>query len=197
VSDTASPMTLSDALAVVRVVRREQDVVITTMGPAREWMQGGVGPLDFVMVPSSMSQATSLGLGLAMAQPDRQVIVCNGDGSMLMNLGSLVTMAAEGVRNLVVVVFVNGIYEVTGGQPTPGAGRAGVDFVAIARACGFDEAHGFSTPASWKAAGRRLLNGPGPTFIAVSVAPDPSAGGPRSPGPAGARAQAFMKALRA
>ena len=55
-----------------------------------------------------------------MAQPERRVIVCNGDGSMLMNLGSLVTIAAQAPRNLVVIVLDNGVYEVTGAQPVPG-----------------------------------------------------------------------------
>ena len=60
------------------------------------------GPLDVVFVPSAMGHATSLGLGLALAKPDRRVIVCNGDGSMLMNLGSLVSIAGSGATNLTV-----------------------------------------------------------------------------------------------
>jgi len=68
VSGASLPMTQADALAVVRTTRDVRDVVVTTMGPARDWMKEGVGPLDFVLVPSSMSQATSLGLGLAIAQ---------------------------------------------------------------------------------------------------------------------------------
>ena len=65
----------------------------------------------------------------------RRVIVCNGDGSMLMNLGSLVSIAGAGATNLVVLVFDNGVYEVTGSQPTPVS--ASVDFAAIARGAGF------------------------------------------------------------
>jgi len=81
-------MRLEEALAPVRATRRDQDVVITTMAPAKVWMDmGPAHPRDFVYVPSAMSHATSVGLGLALAQPDRRVIVCNGDGSMLMNLG--------------------------------------------------------------------------------------------------------------
>ncbi len=65
---------------------RSEEIVVTAMGTAREWMTLEPHPLDFVLVPSSMGQAPSFGLGLALAQPDRQVVVCNGDGSMLMNL---------------------------------------------------------------------------------------------------------------
>ena len=71
-----------EALEVLRAHRTEE-VVVTTMGPSREWMRLSAHPLDFNYVPSSMGQATSLGLGVALAQPNRKVVVCNGDGSML------------------------------------------------------------------------------------------------------------------
>ena len=96
------------------------------MSPARDWMTLPQQPLDVVFVPSAMGHATSIGLGLALAQPDRRVIVCNGDGSMLMNLGSLVSIAGAGATNLVVLVFDNGVYEVTGSQPTPGSRPGGL-----------------------------------------------------------------------
>jgi len=103
-------------------------------------------------------QATSLGLGFALAQPERKVVVCNGDGSMLMNLGSLVTITAQGPANLTVIVFDNGVYEVTGVQPTLGAAslrRDGVaiDFADVARACGFSPRGGLRTSG---ALGRKM-----------------------------------------
>jgi phosphonopyruvate decarboxylase len=194
-------MPLREALAAVREVRRDTDIVITTMGPAREWMAMGSHPLDFIFVPSSMSQATSLGLGLALARPESRVIVCNGDGSMLMNLGSLVTITAAAPPNLSVILFDNGVYEVTGAQPTPGSpeGRAtdeSVDFAAMARACGFQAVQRFSALGEWRDAVVAELERRGPNFVVLDVAPVPGAPGPRSPGPAGARAQAFMAALR-
>ena len=89
-------MTLEQALIPVRAARRDQDVVVTTMAASKVWMDmGATHPRDLVFVPSCMGHATSVGLGIALAQPDRRVIVCNGDGSMLMNLGSLVTIAAQ------------------------------------------------------------------------------------------------------
>ena len=68
-------MPLRDALQALHAARRDDDVVVTTMGAAREWMALGTHPLDLVLVPSSMSQATSVALGLALAQPRRRVIV--------------------------------------------------------------------------------------------------------------------------
>ena len=109
---------LDDALAVIRDLRSDEDVVVTTMSSAKVWMDlGPAHPLDMVFVPSCMGHASSVALGIALAQPRRRVIVCNGDGSMLMSLGSLVTIAAESPPNLKIIIMDNGIYEVTGGQP--------------------------------------------------------------------------------
>lgn len=196
----AHRMALVPALAALRAARRDTDVVISAMGAAREWMALGTHPLDWVFVPSSMGQATSLGLGLALARPDRRIIVLNGDGGMLMNLGSLVTITAHAPENLVILLFDNGVYEVTGAQPTPGAaeGRAGadsVDFVALARASGFRSRFRFTSLDEWTAAIPGVLGAKGPTFAVLDVAPVPGAPGPRSPGPAPARARAFMAAL--
>ncbi len=194
-------MSLKDALAVLRAERHDADVVVSAMGVAREWMVLGTHPLDWVFVPSSMGQATSLGLGLALAQPQRRIMVLNGDGSTLMNLGSLVTITAERPANLVIVVFDNGVYEITGAQPTPGAAagrKAGdrVDYVALARACGFCSTFHFTALAEWTSGLRAALTATGPTFIVLDVAPVPGARGPRSPGPTGERARKFMAALR-
>jgi phosphonopyruvate decarboxylase len=170
------------------------------MGVAREWMVLGTHPLDWVFVPSSMGQATSLGLGLALAQPGRRILVLNGDGSTLMNLGSLVTITAEQPANLILVTFDNGVYEITGAQPTPGApaGRKHgdrVDYLALARACGFRSAFRFSTLAEWTSGLDGALAATGPTFVVLDVAPVPGAKGPRSPGPTAERLKRFMSAL--
>jgi phosphonopyruvate decarboxylase len=181
------------ALDVVRRTRSADDVVVTTMGSARDWMLGDVAPLDMVFVPSAMGHATSLGLGIALAQPRRRVFVCNGDGSMLMNLGSLVTIAASGAENLLVVIFDNGVYEVTGHQPTP-RGPAGVDFAAIARGAGIASAHHFTAIDEMEAEFSRIAKEPGPHFVSLDVA-TVARPGPRSPGKAWDRARVFMDAL--
>jgi thiamine pyrophosphate-dependent acetolactate synthase large subunit-like protein len=162
---------------------------------------GPLDPLDFVFVPSSMGQAPSLALGLALAQPERRVFVCNGDGSTLMNLGALATISAEAPANLVLVVFDNGVYEVTGAQPTPGSAlgrpdRRGVDFAEIARACGWTSVFRYRDLDEWQDAARETVGAPGPVFIALEVAPVPGAVGPKSPGPTVERARQFREALR-
>jgi len=187
-------MSAKEALAVVHQLRGEDDVVITTMTPARDWMTFAQHPLDVVMVPSAMGHATSIGLGLALAQPSRRVIVCNGDGSMLMNLGSLVSIADAKATNLTVAMFENGVYEVTGEEPIPGSGS--VDFVAMARAAGFCSTFEFSDLAKWKDAAAGALSAPGPTFVTLHVDTQPGTPAPKSPGPASERGRRLKDALR-
>ena len=194
-------MPAREAVATLHAARRNGEVVVTSMGSARDWMALGTQPLDLVYVPSSMGQATSVGLGLALAQPQRRVIVCNGDGSMLMNLGSLVSITAAAPRNLTLILFDNGAYEVTGGQPTPGAplGRRSasrVDFAELARGCGFSSVFHFDDAGAWQRDVRTVLDAEGPAIAILSVAPIPGVPGPRSPGPGAERARQFMRALR-
>jgi thiamine pyrophosphate-dependent acetolactate synthase large subunit-like protein len=106
---------------------------------------GGVGNSTFDLIPfdrpqnfymwNSMGMASSIALGLALARPDLRVVVLDGDGSILMNLGSLATERTAGVSNLVHVVWDNGGWEITGGQPA--GSPFGIDLEAVARGCGF------------------------------------------------------------
>ncbi len=189
---TTSEFAAKAALEALHAARGERDVVITTMATSRDWMTLPKNTLDIVFVPSAMGHATSLGLGLALAQPDRRVIVCNGDGSMLMNLGSLVSIVGAKAANLVLLVFDNGVYEVTGAQPAP----ASADFAAIARGAGFRSVFEFADNDTWAAYVNDVLAADGPVFAWLRVAATPGIPGPRSPGPASARAREFLEALQ-
>jgi phosphonopyruvate decarboxylase len=183
---------LAGALTPVRHARRDDDVVVTTMAAAKVWMDlGPAHPLDMVFVPSCMGHATSYGLGMALAQPSRRVIVCNGDGSMLMSLGSLVTIAAQSPPNLAVIIMDNGVYEVTGAQPLP----ARPDFAVLARASGIANVHRFGDAAEWSGAIEQVLAERGPTVVVLDIEPVPGRPAPKSPGPAAARAAALRRAL--
>src|SRR5581483_8413664 len=105
-------MTQRQALEVVARQRRDQ-VVVTTMSSIAIWPEFSSSAVDLHYIPSAKGQAPTLGLGMALAQPELGVIVCNGDGCMLMNLGSLVTLAAN-PANVYLLILDNGIYEVTG-----------------------------------------------------------------------------------
>jgi thiamine pyrophosphate-dependent acetolactate synthase large subunit-like protein len=158
-------LTQREALEVLARHRGER-IVIPTMASIAIWPQLSNTPLDFAYMPSAMGQGPALGLGLALAHPERGVIVINGDGSMLMNLGSLVTLANH-PANVYVLVMDNGIYEVTGGQPTAGTGHT--DFAGLARAAGFRRVYTFDNADTWQAGATEALSGPGPVVVWLKV----------------------------
>lgn len=184
-------MPLVAALEVLRDCRSDQ-IVVTTMGAAREWPKLSSHPLDFHYIPSAMGQAPALGLGLALAQPEREVIVLNGDGCTLMNLGCLVTLASSGAKNLTLVILHNGVYEVTGGQTTAGGGA---DFAALGRAAGIASVAEFSDLEAWQRGVRAALELPGPRLIVLAVAPVGPEYHLSPPGPMAAQIERFRAAL--
>jgi phosphonopyruvate decarboxylase len=160
-------MRRDDAL---RVLARHHtdEIVVAVYQAAFEWMAIKPWPLTYVAV-GAMGQASSHGLGLALGRPEKRVIVFDGDGSLLMNLGSLVTVADVRPTNFVHLVFENGTYEANGGHPIPGAGR--ISFAAMARAAGFAESHEFASIEDFDRAAPAFLRAQGPVFAALKVVP--------------------------
>jgi thiamine pyrophosphate-dependent acetolactate synthase large subunit-like protein len=115
----------------------------------------------------AMGTVSSVGLGLALARPDLRVVVLDGDGSLLMNLGSLATIASQRPRNLVHIVCDTGTYETTGGQASPTAGAA--DLAAIGRGAGLSCVERVDDLAAFERVARRSLGEPGPWLIVVKV----------------------------
>jgi thiamine pyrophosphate-dependent acetolactate synthase large subunit-like protein len=148
---------------------RGDAVVVTSMGVVRPWARYSTSSLDFASADSAMGHTADFALGIALARPERRVICLNGDGSTLMTLGSLVTIAAAGAKNLVLFVIVNGTYELTGNQPIPGASR--VDFAGLARAAGIPRALAFDDPVAYEQALPELLACQGPVAVVVCVEP--------------------------
>jgi len=158
-------MPLRAALEVLAAARADA-AVVSTMGSCRDWPVLSDSELDLHYLPSTMGGGAPLALGLALARPERHVIVLSGDGSLLMSLGSLVTIAAAGADNLCLILIDNGVYEVTGGQATPAA-EGKVDYCGLARAAGFPMAAAFHDLDRWKNAAATLLTSPGPRLIAL------------------------------
>jgi sulfopyruvate decarboxylase subunit beta len=184
-------MTQRQALEVV-AAHRGANLVVTTMSSVGIWPQLSDSPLDFAYLPSAMGHAPSLALGLALAQDKRGVIVLNGDGSTLMNLGCLVTLAQHPLP-LYLVILDNGLYEVTGGQPTAGAGR--VDFAAIARGAGFARASTFTNLADWQGGAPAALSGPGPVLVHLKVEARVGQKTPKAPRPMAEQIRRVREAL--
>jgi thiamine pyrophosphate-dependent acetolactate synthase large subunit-like protein len=161
----AVAMTHREALEVV-AQRRGRHLVITTHGSIDLWVSLSDTPLDFSFVPTSMGQGPALGLGLALAQSRHGIVVVTGDGSVLMNLGCLVTLANH-PADVYLVLIDNGVFEVTGGQPTVGSGRT--DFAELARAAGVRRVYSCQTAEEWRAVAAEALAGPGPVVVWLKV----------------------------
>lgn len=171
-NDRSKLMPVVAALQVLADLCGDNQIVVTNQGSARIWPKLRRRPLDFHYNPSTMSGCIPLALGLALAQPQRDVLAISGDGSLLMSLGSLVTVVGSGVTNLTVVLLDNGLYEVTGGQETPAA-RVAVDYAGLARAAGFPSAAEFRDLTDWQTRAADILALPGPRFIRLVVSSAP------------------------
>ena len=148
---------------------RGQAVVVTSMGVTRPWGKDSSSELDFASADSAMGHTADLALGIALAQPQRKVICLNGDGSMLMTLGTLATVIGARATNLVLFVVQNETYEITGNQPIPGAGQ--IDFPGLARGAGFRRVYYFEDADVFEKQLPEVLSGEGPVFVAVRVEP--------------------------
>jgi phosphonopyruvate decarboxylase len=141
-------------------------IVVPVFQTAFDWMQIRPHPLNYICT-GAMGQASSHALGLALARPDMTVVVLDGDGSLLMNLGTLVTVANMAPSNLIHFVSYNKIYEVNGRYPVPGAGRT--DFSGLAKAAGYQRTYTISELDDLEAKVDDILDGPGPTFVTLEV----------------------------
>lgn len=145
---------------------RPDDVIVATTGyTGRELYALEDRPNQIYMV-GSMGCASSLGLGLAIAQADRRVIVLEGDGALLMRLGALATVGYQRPKNFLHIALDNEVHESTGGQSTV---SHSIDFAAIARACGYPVVASTADPE--EVARRARSSAEGPEFLHVKIAP--------------------------
>ncbi|HUH85412.1 MAG TPA: thiamine pyrophosphate-dependent enzyme [Stellaceae bacterium] len=158
------------AVAAVLLEGRGELLVVTGLGaPSWDATAAGDHPLTFPLW-GAMGMAAMVGLGLALAQPRRSVLVLTGDGEMLMGLGSLATVGVQRPKNLAIVVLDNEHYGETGMQKT--ATAHGVDLAAIAAGSGFAASETIREMAGVGALRERLMAGQGPLFAQVKIAAD-------------------------
>jgi thiamine pyrophosphate-dependent acetolactate synthase large subunit-like protein len=133
----------------------------------------GQRPQNFYML-GSMGLATPIALGIATAQPGRKVFALDGDGSILMQLGALGTVAAEASKNLTIIIWDNGIYQITGSQRT--LTSTGTDLVAIAKGAGIAQSYWAFDEAHFESLIDRTLVEDGPWFIVARIDGEKPAG---------------------
>ncbi len=129
-------------------------------------LDAGHRPQNFYML-GSMGLAAPIALGVALAQPERNVVALEGDGSILMNLGTLTTIASLAPLNLTVVIWDNGLYQITGMQTT--ATSTVTDIVAVAAGCGIAQSSWATDEAHFEQLVNNAVSTPGPHFIAARV----------------------------
>lgn len=145
------------------------------------------------LLGGAMGAAVSMGIGLAVMQPKRHVLVVTGDGELLMNVGALATVTAAGIRNLSIVCVDNELYGETGNQTTHTA--MGVDLAMVARGFGIPNAMTVLGPDQFEEARAFIRRQDGPNFVHLRVSEEASTKGPSRSWDAVERKLAFRKAL--
>jgi len=163
-----------DATVRLRARLAEEDAVIGGIGNTNfDLWAAGPRNLNFYML-GSMGLAVPIALGVALAQPERRVIALEGDGSILMQLGCLSTLAKLAPGNLGTIIMDNGCYQITGSQPTGTA--FGTDIEAIANACGLEHSATVATGAALETALDRFWQIAAPWVIVVKIDGEPPRG---------------------
>jgi phosphonopyruvate decarboxylase len=157
-----------EALEVLAALKGE-GVSVATMRAVPDWYLLGAAPEMHLDNIGCMGGAAPTALGIAIAQPQRQVMVIDGDGSLLMQLGVLASVAGLAPRNFYHFVLVNRVYETSGHQPTPGGDA--VDFPALALGAGYAAAYSFDDVAVLRERLPGVLAQPGPVLIALAAEP--------------------------
>ena len=159
----------TDMMTVVEKYRGDA-VVIPVFQANKRWVEVSNHKTRDISVGGAMGKSSSFALGLALAQPDVNVILFDGDGSLAMNLGSLVTIAGQLPKNLYHFVLQNGMYATTGGQPIPGTNS--LSFTDLAKAAGYAASYDFDDLEDFATNAERILNEPGPVFVCLRTIPE-------------------------
>jgi thiamine pyrophosphate-dependent acetolactate synthase large subunit-like protein len=153
---------------------KHEEAVIGGIGNTNfDLWAAGHRPQNFYML-GSMGLAFPIALGVALAQPSRRVFALEGDGSLLMQLGCLTTIATQAPKNLTLIVMDNGIYQITGAQPTPAAATA--DIVAVAQGCGLANASWAADEDDFERLVEQSLSATAPMLIAARIDDKPGTG---------------------
>ena len=172
--DTVKVMNRSDLTRRLVARLRNDEAVVGGIGNTHfDLWASGQRPQNFYML-GTMGLAIPIALGVSLGQPQRQVFALEGDGSLLMQLGALGTVAAVNPRNLAIFVWDNGAYQITGAQPTLTA--KGVDLVAMARGAGLARSTWVTDEDHFESLVDFALRGRGPLFACARTDNQPPAG---------------------
>ena len=161
-----------DQVEMMRVVEkfRNNAVVVPAMRANLGWAEVSNTLSRDVPASGAMGKTNSFALGVALARPEEKVFLFDGDGSLLMNLGALVTIANKAPKNLYHFVMDNGVYATTGGQEVPGAETT--DYANMGLSAGYAHSYSFDNLEDFVTQVEQILDEDGPTLIAVKTVPN-------------------------
>src|ERR1700684_926970 len=146
------------------------DAIVISGRGGRHWIQISDTALDVPLGDPAMGGHSGFGLGVALAQPNKRVVLFDSEGDILMSLGQLPTIAEQAPANFYHFILDNEVYATTGGQPVPGAKN--VDYAGSAGASGYPRVHSFSALEDFSRELPGILAAPGPVFVALKVLPE-------------------------
>ena len=155
-----------DAIRLIETLRGDA-LVVSTCTPSQYWQDVSSREDLDISLPGTMGKASSLALGLALATPEKKIIVLDGDGSILMNLGSLITVSGSQSRNFIHFVFEDREYYTTGSQPIPGAGISNI--AEIGNSSGYKSTKEYKDIEIFKNDLPEILASTGPVLVTLLV----------------------------
>ena len=147
------------------------DAIVTTAGTAgRYWTDFSDNERRDVSLGGAMGQSTSAALGLALGLPDEKVVMFDAEGSLLMNLGAIASIAGMKPANFYHILLDNECYATTGGQPVPNA--QGIDYALMAKGAGYAATYSFDDLEEFSTSVGEIMNETGPVFVAIEINPE-------------------------
>ena len=158
-----------DLMSVIEKYRGDA-VIVPTMRATVGWKEVSKNIKRDIAISGAMGKTSSFALGVCLSQPDTKVIVFDGDGSLIMNMGTLVTIANKAPKNMYHFVMDNGIYGTTGGQPVPGNGVT--SYAGLAKEAGYASSYEFDDLEEFSTQAAQIFEEPGPVLVSIKTVPN-------------------------
>ena len=160
----------ADAMFQAFQPHREDSIVIVTGTAGRHWADHTTNQDRDLALGGAMGHTTAAALGLALAQPDEKVVLFDSEGSLLMNMGILATIAGQKPQNFFHLLMDNECYATTGGQPVPNAQE--INYAGMAREAGYTAAYEFDNIEDFSTSIEKIMSEAGPVFVAMKIVPE-------------------------
>lgn len=147
------------------------DAIVSAAGTAgRHWMDVSTNEKRDISLGGAMGQTTSAAFGLALGLPDEKVVLFDAEGSLLMNLGAIASIAGKKPANFYHFLLDNECYATTGGQPVPNSQE--IDYAMMAKGAGYAAAYNFDDLEEFSTSVGEIMQQEGPVFVAIKIEPD-------------------------